>query len=167
MSGDEFANRDDQAEQPLAPESGTAHWHISALLARVGEVPSGLRDKASSFVSRKYEQLSERYTETGAKAVLAAMVLLTPVPLPGTSLLPIALAEGVKQLSGLVTIGGKQLTGLVTEGGKQMTGAVGSVISEMQSGLELLAQQIGISLDELEKMARELSHEAMRAEKSE
>lgn len=167
MSGGEFANFDAQSEQPPIPETSAVDSHIGALLCRVGEVPTSLRDKASSFVSRKYEQLSERYTSTGAKAVLAAMVLLTPVPLPGTSLLPIALAEGVKQLSGLVTIGGKQLTGLVTEGGKQMTGAVGSVISEMQSGLELLAQQIGISLDELEKMARELSHEAMRAEKSE
>ena len=43
----------------------------------------------------KYAKLRDRYGETGAKAVLGAMVLLTPVPLPGTSLLPIALAEAV------------------------------------------------------------------------
>ena len=50
----------------------------------------------------EYEKLAAKYGPAGAKAVLAAAVLLTPVPLPGTTLLPIALAEGVRRLYGLL-----------------------------------------------------------------
>ncbi len=140
-----------QITQPDADDQ-----RVHSLLSRMGEVPSALRDKAVSFVASKYQQLSERYGSTGAKAVLAGAVLLAPVPLPGTSLVPIALAEGLKQLSGLAF-----------EGGKQVAEAVGTVGSEMQSGLGFLARHVGLSLEELEKAAREFLQEAMGIDRAE
>ena len=133
------------ADQPI-----DAGQHVHSLLSRIGEIPSALRDKATSFIAIKYEQLSERYGSTGAKAILAGAVILTPVPLPGTSLLPIALAEGIKQISGLAS-----------DSGKHMAEAVGTVGSEMRSRLESLARQVGVSFEDLEKAARELLQEAM------
>ena len=137
-------------EQPQAPQTSADDQHVQSLLSRLGEVPTDLRDKSASFIAGKYEKLSERYGSTGAKMVLSATVLLLPVPLPGTSLLPIALAESIKQLSGLAAGGGKHIT--------QATETVGSNI---RSGLEWLAREVGVSLVELEHAARELLQEAL------
>lgn len=78
------------------PEEGRAH--ARSLLTRAKEVPPAMADKVAKFIQAKYEKFSERYGPTGAKAVLAGAILLTPIPLPGTSLLPIAIAEGVRRL---------------------------------------------------------------------
>lgn len=101
-------------KSPAAPDDSAEHFdnaksHVRSLLQRAGEVPAALKDKMKSFVVRKYEQLSARYGPTGAKAVLASMILLTPIPLPGTSLLPVALAEAVRGLAKLA-VGAKEDT---------------------------------------------------------
>jgi hypothetical protein len=100
----------------------------------------GLVAKAKAFVTRKYEKLASRYGSKGAIAILSAMVLLSPVPVPGTSLIPIALAEGVRALGGML-------------GGKQMS-------EEAAQGLEALAAEAGMSVEELKSLAQEVLREA-------
>lgn len=41
----------------------------------------------------KFHKMEERYGRKGAIAVMAATVILTPIPAPGTSLVPMAIAE--------------------------------------------------------------------------
>lgn len=72
-----------------------AETKAKSLAARIKEVPGAVAKRVSGWVANKYKTLSDRYGPTGAKAVLGAMVLLSPVPVPGTSLVPIALAEAV------------------------------------------------------------------------
>ena len=64
-------------------------------------MPAAVKEKAAAFVASKYHKFSERYGPTGAKLVMGGMVLLLPVPIPGTSLLPVAIAEGVRRLGRL------------------------------------------------------------------
>jgi hypothetical protein len=100
----------------------------------------GLVSKAKAFVTRKYEKLASRYGPKGAIAILSAMVLLSPVPVPGTSLIPIALAEGVRALGGML-------------GGKQMS-------EEAAQSLEALAAEAGLGVEELKILAQEALREA-------
>jgi hypothetical protein len=65
------------------------------LAARIAEVPKQLRAQVASFVRGRYRKLAKRYGPKGAMAILWATVALLPVPVPGTSLLPIAIAEAV------------------------------------------------------------------------
>ena len=146
-------------EQPGGQqEHGEAQKHVRSLLSRVTDLPAAIKDKAIAFISNKYESLSARYGPNGAKAILAGMVLLTPIPLPGTSLLPIALAEGVKRIAGLVK-------------GQQQPQATptGPSAAPPQSGLhgtiDSLAQQAGISPAELSHEATNVLHEALASDK--
>lgn len=68
-----------------------------SLLSRVAEVPGKIIQKVTDWVKSKYADLASRYGNTGAKLVLGGMVALLPVPVPGTSLLPIAIAEGIRR----------------------------------------------------------------------
>lgn len=97
-----------------------------SLAARVKEVPAAVVAKVGTWVRGKYEKLSARYGPKGAKAILAACILLAPTPIPGSSLLPIALAEGVLRLS-------------------KLFGAAASESTERE-----------LSADEIEEAAREL-----------
>lgn len=72
-----------------------ADAHARTLAQRIKEVPGKLKAQVRTFVTSRYRRLASRYGAAGAKAILAATVLLTPVPMPGTSLIPIALAEVV------------------------------------------------------------------------
>lgn len=72
-----------------------------SLLKRVREVPGKIVEKVSTFVKKKYAGLSERYGPTGAKLVMGGIIALLPVPLPGSSLIPIAIAEGVHRVRGV------------------------------------------------------------------
>ena len=85
---------DVQAAQPAAKSES----HLSKLLSRIAEVPQAVREKVGGFVQRKYEQLTTRYGKKGAVAVLAASIALLPVPVPGTSLVPIAMAEAIVRI---------------------------------------------------------------------
>lgn len=75
---------------------------IGRLLALAASVPAAIKDKAAAFISKTYEKLTARYGPTGAKLVLAGMVALLPIPIPGTSMLPVAIAEGVKRVHSAV-----------------------------------------------------------------
>ena len=123
--------------------------HFSTLLARAKDVPPRVLEKVGRFVSAKYAKLSEKYGPTGAKAVLAATILLLPVPLPGTTFLPIALAESARRL------------GLI--GTRKVKEGMG-IDAETAEKLEELAKQAGLSVDELIAAAREIIQEAQEAE---
>jgi hypothetical protein len=69
--------------------------HARTLAERIREVPAHVAQKVRSFVQQRYEKLRTRYGDAGAKAILGAMVMLLPVPVPGSSLLPVAVAEAV------------------------------------------------------------------------
>lgn len=54
--------------------------------------------KVADFAVKKYTDLEGQFGRTGAIAILGASVALSAVPLPGTSLVPIALAKGYMAL---------------------------------------------------------------------
>jgi hypothetical protein len=85
------------------PKAGSDQLHPAdakarTLAARIGEVAHAVRERVTGFVRAKYEKLASKYGESGAKAVLAGMIALAPVPLPGTALIPVALAEAVLRI---------------------------------------------------------------------
>ena len=55
---------------------------LSRVLSYAGKVPGAVKQKATEFVQNRYRKLEDRYGRKGAIAVLGAMALLTPVPLP-------------------------------------------------------------------------------------
>lgn len=86
----------DAADAPPADRRSspvTQRWQ--RLVAGMRRAPQALRQRAVSFVRRKYQQLEGQYGPTGAKLVLAGLALSLPVPLPGASLAPFAIAEAV------------------------------------------------------------------------
>ncbi len=72
--------------------------HVKALLALADQVPADVQEKADQFVRRKYDKLAAKHGEEAARSVLAGMILLTPIPEEGGSLLPAAIALAVKNL---------------------------------------------------------------------
>lgn len=70
----------------------------AGLAKRISEVPAAVAARVREWVSAKYQKLSARYGAAGAKAILGAMVLLAPTPIPGSSLLPVAIAEAVLRI---------------------------------------------------------------------
>ena len=78
---------------------------LAKLRSKAAGVPRKVKDKASNFVARTYARLESKYGNTGAKFIMAGMVALLPVPLPGTSVIPIAIAEGIRRLGKLFGFG--------------------------------------------------------------
>lgn len=105
-----FAEKDDPGPPGPPPRPGltwkreTQRWvrkgkeHAAELTRRAKEAPAKLKNKVRTYVEKKYAKLAERYGENGAKAVMAASLLLLPVPVPGASFVPIALAEAVRAM---------------------------------------------------------------------
>ena len=101
-SGDKTYNPPDDPKAKSGDTKTDKHRQkAQALQKRKDEVPKGVLGRVKEWVQKKYEALSERYGPTGAKLVMAGMIALLPVPLPGTSLLPIAIAEGVRGIKRL------------------------------------------------------------------
>lgn len=55
-------------------------------------------EKISHKVSDKFHSMEARYGHNGAIAVMAGMAVALPIPIPGTMLVPIGIAEGVRAL---------------------------------------------------------------------
>jgi hypothetical protein len=72
-----------------------------SLLSRLASVPGAVRRRVSEFIAHKYAGMVERYGEKGAKAVMAATILVLPIPGP-TSVIPIAIAEAVLKIRSAV-----------------------------------------------------------------
>lgn len=76
----------------------SADAHAQTLATRIAEVPHALATRVREFVNARYAKLSARYGEAGAKAILGATVALLPLPIPGSSLLPVAIAEAILRI---------------------------------------------------------------------
>lgn len=102
--------KDDPGPPGPAPRPGltwkreTQRWirkgtdHAKELTRRAKDAPAKLRGTVKSYVQKKYAKLEARYGANGAKAIMAASMLLLPVPVPGASFVPIALAEAVRAI---------------------------------------------------------------------
>ncbi len=77
------------------PDEAKIERKAKSLAVRIKDVPKAVAAKVGSWVQAKYEKLTARYGKTGARAIMGAMILLAPMPAPGSSLIPIALAEAV------------------------------------------------------------------------
>ncbi len=62
----------------------------------VGEQLQHLGGEVRRVAGEKLTALEGRYGRTGAILVLTAAVVLTPVPVPGTTLAPVLVAEGIR-----------------------------------------------------------------------
>jgi capsid protein len=81
---------------------------LNKLTSRAKELPAKVVRKAVGFVKNTYAKLEKKYGKTGARLVMLGMIAVSPVPVPGTSLLPIALAEGVKQIRKLLNLSAEE-----------------------------------------------------------
>ncbi len=104
--GDGGVRGGDVQQSGTGEETGKAEVKAQTLASRIAEVPAAVANRVREWVQAKYAKLSARYGETGAKAILGAMVLLAPTPIPGSSLIPVAIAEAVLRLKHAVS--GKQ-----------------------------------------------------------
>jgi SPP1 gp7 family putative phage head morphogenesis protein len=75
--------------------------HHSALLKMghaLAAVPRAAVNRIKGKFTSMFSRFKTRYGLAGARAVMTAMMMLQPVPIPGTSLIPIAVAEGVRAI---------------------------------------------------------------------
>lgn len=100
LEGEDAAGHEHDARGRFGSGGGSpeSSEHVKGLLARASEVPLAVASKVHALVSAQHERLSARYGPAGATAVLGAMLALLPVPVPGSSLVPIAVAEAVVRL---------------------------------------------------------------------
>lgn len=89
-------------DAPAAAES-----HVAELEGQADKVPPGLLARVGGWVAKKYTNLEQEYGRAGAISILVGAVVLAPIPAPGTSFIPIALAKGIKKLAAAVR-GGKE-----------------------------------------------------------
>lgn len=113
--GGSTSGNDATAQQTAEPTEHPADAKAKTLAARIKEVPSAVVRRATEWVHLKYRKLADRYGETGAKAILGAMVLLAPTPIPGSSLLPVALAEAILRIRNAVKDAMQKAMGLTEE----------------------------------------------------
>lgn len=89
-------------DKPTAGELPHADDHAKSILAKAGGALKGAARaavaKTAAFAVARYEKLESEFGRKGAIAILGATVVLTPVPLPGTSLAPIAAAKAYTYL---------------------------------------------------------------------
>jgi hypothetical protein len=74
-------------------------WPMRLVHATEELVGEGVRDlghQVRDLAVKKMTALEQRYGRVGAITVFGAAVLLTPVPVPGTTLVPVLVAEGVR-----------------------------------------------------------------------
>ena len=104
----QFASAPGNSGDSSAPASTNriehpADKHIRSLAERIRTVPKRIRVKVAHLVRKKYEGLVEKFGKNGARAIIAASVMMLPVPLPGASMIPIALAHAVAKIRSLVS----------------------------------------------------------------
>jgi hypothetical protein len=74
-------------------------WPLRLFHATEGVVGGGVHGlslQVRDLAVAKMKALEQRYGRVGALTVFGAAVLLTPVPVPGTTLVPVLVAEGVR-----------------------------------------------------------------------
>jgi hypothetical protein len=88
-----------------------AVWPMKLFHATHGLFGEGVRDigqQVRQLAIEKMTALEQRYGRVGAMTVFGAAVLLTPVPVPGTTLVPMMVAEGVRAVGAVFWADGLQ-----------------------------------------------------------
>jgi hypothetical protein len=116
------------------------------VLSTAGRLPAHLAGKVKATFQKKFAQMETRYGRKAAFAVISGVALMTPVPLPGTSLLPIALAEGIRGLSKL--FGSKKP---VLAEGKEAMLNLDELVAAAKAFLAELAAAVGEKPPELDE----------------
>jgi hypothetical protein len=73
---------------------------LSSAKGGVKKQAIALAGKARAYAVKKFADLEAKYGRAGAIAVMSAVIAMTPVPVPGSSLAPILLAEGMRYVAG-------------------------------------------------------------------
>jgi hypothetical protein len=84
---------------------GKASSRAQTIVKAAGTLSAGAQavvGKVKEKIVARYQAMEQRYGRKGAIAVMAATVALTPVPVPGSSFVPVALAEGVLAVHKLI-----------------------------------------------------------------
>jgi hypothetical protein len=95
-----------QAEQPgrQSPHLDGMASKVKQLLHAAGKHGARLAEKgratAVKYAQKRFADLESKYGRAGAIAVLSAVVAMTPVPVPGSSLAPLLIAEGARHVLG-------------------------------------------------------------------
>jgi Phage portal protein, lambda family len=84
----------------LLPISEKAAKIIVAAPRGVMQQVTKVRDKVRAIAVKRFAAMEEKYGRAGAIAVMSAVIAMTPVPVPGSSLAPILIAEGVRYIVG-------------------------------------------------------------------
>jgi hypothetical protein len=87
----------------VAHATGGAEWaelpgHVERLERLVAALPPAIWHRVSKAVRTKYELLEGRYGRTTAVAIVAAGVVGSAVPLPGTGIVAVAPVIGLAEL---------------------------------------------------------------------
>jgi hypothetical protein len=85
--------------------------------AQAGRLPAAVAAKVRDLAAAQFRRLEARYGRKGAVAVMAGMAALLPVPVPGASLVPVALAEAVLAARKLLGGAAQAAEGYAAEGG--------------------------------------------------
>ena len=78
-----------------APEAGPSSPVLTPDDQKELERRRGLLGRIRAAIAEKYAKLEERYGRAGAAATAAGIALTAPVPVPGSALVPVAVAEAV------------------------------------------------------------------------
>lgn len=85
----------------IAPHIHEKASRIARATGAVKGAAKAVVAKAKSMAVNKFKKFEVRYGHKGAVAVMSASILLTPIPIPGTSFAPILIAEGVRAVGRL------------------------------------------------------------------
>src|SRR5262245_56380620 len=127
----------------VADAAGGAEWaelpdHVERLERLVAALPPAIWHRISHAVRTKYEFLEARYGPTTAVAIVAAGVVGSAVPLPGTGLMAVAPVIGLAELH-------HQLFPLLVPAGTALADHVALKAAEVQRlGNELVLELTGL-----------------------
>jgi hypothetical protein len=106
-------------DKPSEPVSGNVDERAESMLQHAAALPRQALNKAIDVIEGRYAKLEERFGRPGALTILGASVALAAVPVPGTMLVPVALAEAYLRLKALFAA---DRTELATQGDAPFAG---------------------------------------------
>ena len=81
---------------PDQPRDESGRWGDGVSSSSNTKEERGFIARVRSSLKDKYKKLVNRYGERGAQAVAAGIIALMPLPIPGTTLIPLGIAEAVR-----------------------------------------------------------------------
>jgi len=129
--GSKSKGDDSGGKAALSPTPSAGKSKMRRLLSAAASVPAAIKNKGAAFVAKTYAKLQAKYGSTGAKLVLGGMIALMPIPIPGTSVLPIVLAEGIKRLRSIAGFTDEPVTAMLS--GDELHAAVMEAMAEFHA----------------------------------